>query len=94
MKIIIDTNIVVSAIIADRNPEKLIILVASNKDYQWLVSSEIITEYKKVLNRKKLKVPDQTKQKWLRIFTIFTTSVDAKLMIDFPRDRKKDQQSF
>ncbi|MFY7884326.1 MAG: putative toxin-antitoxin system toxin component, PIN family [Dolichospermum sp.] len=88
MKIIIDTNIVVSAIIADRNPERLIILVASKSDYQWIVSSEILTEYKDVLNRKKLKVTDQKKQRWLRMFTLFTTSVDVNLTIDFPRDRK------
>lgn len=88
MKIIIDTNIVVSAIIADRNPERLIILVASKSDYQWIVSSEILAEYKDVLNRKKLKVPDQKKQRWLRMFTLFTTSVDVNLTIDFPRDRK------
>lgn len=88
MKIIIDTNIVVSAIISDRNPERLIILVASKSDYQWIVSSEILTEYKDVLNRKKLKVPDQKKQRWLRMFTLFTTSVNVNLTIDFPRDRK------
>jgi len=88
MKIIIDTNIVVSAIIADRNPERLIILVASKSDYQWIVSSEILTEYKDVLNRKKLKVTDQKKQRWLRMFTLFTTSVNVNLTIDFPRDRK------
>jgi putative PIN family toxin of toxin-antitoxin system len=88
MKIIIDTNIVVSAIIADRNPERLIILVASKRDYQWIVSSEILTEYKDVLNRKKLKVPDRKKQRWLRMFTLFTTSVDVNVTIDFPRDRK------
>jgi putative PIN family toxin of toxin-antitoxin system len=88
MKIIIDTNIVFSAIIADRNPERLIILVASKRDYQWIVSSEILTEYKDVLNRKKLKVPDRKKQRWLRMFTLFTTSVDVNVTIDFPRDRK------
>ena len=72
-------NIVVSAIIADRNPERLIILVTSKSDYQWIVSSEILTEYKDVLNRKKLKVPEQKKQRWLRMFTLLTTSVDVEI---------------
>lgn len=79
MKIIIDTNIVVSAIIADRNPERLIILVTSKSDYQWIVSSEILTEYKDVRNRKKLKVPEQKKPRWLRMFTLLTTSVDVEI---------------
>ncbi|TRU96139.1 MAG: putative toxin-antitoxin system toxin component, PIN family [Microcystis wesenbergii Mw_QC_S_20081001_S30D] len=79
MKIIIDTNIVVSAIIADRNPERLIILVTSKSDYQWIVSSEILTEYKDVRNRKKLKVPEQKKPRWLRMFRLLTTSVDVEI---------------
>lgn len=88
MKIIIDTNIVVSAIIADRNPEKLIMLIASNSYYQWLVSSEILAEYQEVINRKKFKLPDEKKQRWLLMFKLFTIPVEVNLKIDFPRDRK------
>lgn len=33
MKVVIDTNVVISAAIADRNPEKIILFVVSNPDY-------------------------------------------------------------
>jgi uncharacterized protein len=45
MKVIIDTNIVVSAAIADKNPEAVILFVIANYDFEWVVSTEIIAEY-------------------------------------------------
>ncbi|MCC5630902.1 PIN domain-containing protein [Nostoc sphaeroides] len=48
MKVIIDTNIVVSAAIADKNPEVVILFVIANSDFEWVVSAEIIAEYKAI----------------------------------------------
>jgi uncharacterized protein len=42
MKVIIDTNIVVSAAIADKNPEAVILFVIANSAFEWVVSAEII----------------------------------------------------
>jgi uncharacterized protein len=42
MKVIIDTNIVVSAAIADKNPEAVILFVIANSDFEWVVSADIL----------------------------------------------------
>ena len=51
MRVIIDTNILISAAIADRNPEAVILFVAANPEFEWVVSPEILSEYKEVLSR-------------------------------------------
>ena len=38
MKIVIDTNIVISAILKDRDPEIVILFVAGHPDFQWIAS--------------------------------------------------------
>jgi len=63
MKVVIDTNILVSAALKNKVPEEVILCVAFNLDYTWLVSTEIIEEYQSVLNRKKLNInPDRCKR--------------------------------
>lgn len=43
MKVIIDTNIVVSAAIADKNPEAVILFVIANSGFEWVMHN---TPYK------------------------------------------------
>lgn len=88
MKVVIDTNVVISAAIADRNPEKIILFVVSNPDFYWIVSPDILAEYREVLSRKRLKLTNEQKQYWLTLTSAVTFVVDINLEIDFPRDRK------
>lgn len=88
MRIIIDTNVLVSAIIAGGNPERVIVFVAENDNIQWIVSEDILAEYKMVLGRKKLRLSEQKKQRWFKILDNLTVLLRVDLTIDFPRDRK------
>jgi len=88
MKIVIDTNILVSAALRDRDPEVVILFVLEQKDHQWIVSSEILEEYKTVLSRKRLDLSEATKQRWFYLLDALTTLVEVKLEIEFPRDQK------
>ncbi|GAB4243458.1 MAG: hypothetical protein Kow0049_33100 [Stanieria sp.] len=63
MKVIIDTNILVSAALKNRQPEQVVLLVASN--YQWLVSTEILQEYEQVLSRKKLNIDRDKRSRFI-----------------------------
>jgi len=81
MKVVIDTNVVISAAIADRNPEKIIIFVVSNPDFYWIVSPDILAEYREVLSRKRLKLTDEQKQYWLTL-----TSNNADYFITGDKD--------
>ncbi len=46
MKVILDTNVVVSAILRGRNPAKIILFVTEQPDIEWVVSAEILDEYR------------------------------------------------
>ena len=88
MKVIIDTNVLVSAAIADRNPEAIILFVISNPNFEWIVSQEILREYKEVISRPRLKLNQEQKQRWNNLIDVATTLIDVRVEIDFPRDRK------
>ena len=88
MKVVIDTNIVISAILKDRIPEQIILFVAEQDDFEWLVSSDILAEYKAVIHRPKFKLPSEIIEKWLMFFDLRTVYVDVGIEFDFPRDQK------
>ena len=50
MKIIIDTNILISAALKGGKAKIIIAYIISSTEFQWLVSPEIMDEYKNVLN--------------------------------------------
>ncbi len=88
MKVIIDTNIVVSAALKDRTPEKVILFVLATPEFTWTASAEIVGEYTTVLNRRKFKLSDETIQKWQSTFERRVKLVEVSHDVDFPRDQK------
>lgn len=88
MKVVIDTNILVSAAISGRKPEAVINWILNQPDFEWMVSEEIVAEYREVLNRPKLKLTEVQKEKWLNLIRRSTTLIDVSIEVDFPRDQK------
>lgn len=88
MKVLIDTNVLISAVWRDRTPESVILWVVAHPDWQWLVSPEIMEEYKEVLRRKKFSFSPDTLQKWESLLDRDTHLVAIKTNVDFPRDQK------
>jgi putative PIN family toxin of toxin-antitoxin system len=88
MKVIIDTNVLVSAALRDRDPETIILFVAERPDFQWIVSDPIAEEYKGVLSRERFALPQQLLQKWHEMIDALTTKVEVEVRVDFPRDRQ------
>ncbi|WP_373481187.1 putative toxin-antitoxin system toxin component, PIN family [Geminocystis sp.] len=86
--VIIDTNIVVSAVLKGKNPEIVINFISNSSSYQWIVSPTILHEYQEVLNRPKLKLNDEIKQKWLTKIHSITKLIKVDNEVDFPRDQK------
>lgn len=80
--------LLVSAILRGRNPRAVIQFIIDNPDYSWMVSPEIFTEYKEVLNRTKFKLKPEVIAEWGEVLDNVTILVDVELEIDFPRDRK------
>jgi putative PIN family toxin of toxin-antitoxin system len=88
MKVVIDTNVLVSAVLKDRDPEAVIMFVATRDDFEWIVSREIMEEYSDVLSRPKFGLPKDVLNAWSAILDQLTFTCTVDLAIDFPRDRK------
>jgi len=88
MKVVIDTNVVVSATLKDRDPEAVIRFVIGHPQYEWIASQAIIAEYTEVLRRPKFGLPDTLLQEWSELFATVITLVDVPISVDFPRDQK------
>ena len=89
MRVIVDTNVLVSATITNGKPEAVIDFIANDEEWEWIVSEAILDEYKDVLNRPKLKLSDAVKQKYL--VERVTTKIEVEEKVNFPRDRKDEK---
>ena len=88
MKIIVDTNVLVSAIIRDNIPEQVIMWIVSQPVIEWVATAEIVREYKEVLQRKKFKLPSEVIDSWFRLFDEELVLVSPEIAVNFPRDVK------
>ncbi len=88
MKIVIDTNVLISAVIRGREPREVIQFIVDNPEFLWIASTEIVKEYKEVLSRKKFKLIDEVKAEWFEIIDTFPTIIDVNVGVNFPRDKK------
>jgi putative PIN family toxin of toxin-antitoxin system len=88
MKVLIDTNVLVSAALKNKTPEEVILFVASHADWEWIVSPDILAEYKAVLGRAKFGLPDDVLRKWHAFLDATTTLVEVDAALEFPRDQK------
>lgn len=88
MKVVIDTNVVVSAALKDRIPEEIILFITGNSDFDWVVSQEILSEYRHVLRRPRFNLPEEITQKWDTAFDTFARLVEVDLSVNFSRDQK------
>ena len=88
MKVVIDTNVLLSAALRDKNPEAVIVWILQHEDWEWVVSDDIQDEYQEVLQRKKFGIPLDLIEKWINITANLTTLVDVDIAFAFPRDQK------
>ena len=88
MKIIVDTNVLVSAVLKGREPRAVVQFIIDNTTCDWIVSEEILAEYKEVLSRSKFKLTSEVRLQWLEILDTVTTLIEVNEKIDFFRDKK------
>lgn len=88
MKVVIDTNILVSSAIRDGIPEIVIQFIVDRPEFEWIISQEIMTEYTEVLQRRKLKLSEEVQQEWIDLLQTVTRLIEVNIEVDFPRDRK------
>jgi|GEM_PF-643318 len=88
MKVILDTNSVISAILKDRTPEIIIRFVIGNPSWTWIASAAIVDEYCSVLRRPKFKLPDALITAWETLFQQHIEVIEVLDTTDFSRDPK------
>lgn len=88
MKILIDTNVLVSAVLRDKDPETVILWIAAHENWQWIVTPQIIVEYKEVLARPKFAIPLELLHQWYALLDQATILEEVDLAINFERDPK------
>ncbi|MFO7662574.1 MAG: putative toxin-antitoxin system toxin component, PIN family [Chloroflexota bacterium] len=88
MKIVIDTNVLISAILRDRIPEEVILFIVDEPGYSWVVSRDILNEYRAVMARPRFGLPETILTQWENVLQRTTVLVDVPSVIDFPRDQK------
>jgi uncharacterized protein len=89
MNVLIDTNVLLSAALRDKLPERVVFYVAARDDCRWLVTPEILAEYTDVLRRPKFGLDQQTLENWAELLAMRTVNVGSPPRVpDFPRDPK------
>ncbi len=88
MRVVIDTNVLVSAVIRDRLPERVLLWCLGQADVECLVTPEVMAEYAAVIRRPKFALPRETIDWWLELLALDTRPIAPTVELDFPRDRK------
>jgi putative PIN family toxin of toxin-antitoxin system len=89
MNVLIDTNVLLSAALRDKLPERVVLYVAGRDDFRWLVTPEILAEYTEVLRRPKFSLDEQALSRWTELLEMRTVKAGSPPEVpDFPRDPK------
>lgn len=88
MKVIVDTNVVVSAVLRGGKPATLIEFLVAQPDVEWVGSHDIVAEYVDVLGRPKFGLPNELHNEWADLFEDCVSIVTVNVQIHFPRDQK------
>ena len=76
-KIVLDTNIVISALLSpDGNPAKILALIAVSDDVQLFYSEEILSEYRRVLSYPRLSIAEERRLRAVFLIETFGTLIE------------------
>ena len=86
IKVVIDTNVPVSANLVDKGPSVAIISLAMNKTIQMVFSPAVLAEYEEVLNRPRLKFAPSRIKNFLAIIRGASELVNPAFTLKISRD--------
>jgi putative PIN family toxin of toxin-antitoxin system len=67
LRLVLDTNVVVSAVLKPEGLQRTVLLLAMTKPARWYVSDPIVSEYSLVLARPELKIRKGLRQQFLQL---------------------------
>lgn len=91
MRVVVDTNVVVSAALKDRDPEAVLVHVVEQPEIEWVATQEIIDEYLEVLARPRLALSEDVLRRWRETLVRNVALVAPGPPVPFGRDRKDEK---
>jgi putative PIN family toxin of toxin-antitoxin system len=88
MRVLFDTNVVLSGVLKDRDPLRAILFVLENPPFEWIGSRDIVQEYLEVLRRPKFRLDDLIIAEWSSLFERSIVILPVTVSVEFPRDTK------
>ncbi len=67
LRLVIDTNVVVSAVLKPEGLQRTVVLLALSRPVHWYVSPSILEEYELVLGRPELKIQRSLRRQFLQL---------------------------
>jgi putative PIN family toxin of toxin-antitoxin system len=91
LRLVIDTNIVVSAALQPEGPQRTVLLLAMTKPARLYVSDAILTEYREVLSRPELQIRKGLRQQLLQLIRSHSNTVVPRHRLDVTKDPDDDK---
>jgi putative PIN family toxin of toxin-antitoxin system len=91
LRLVIDTNIVVSAALQPEGPQRTVLLLAMTKPARLYVSDAILTEYREVLSRPELQIRKGLRQQLLQLIRSHSYTVVPRHRLDVTKDPDDDK---
>jgi len=86
LRLVIDTNVVVSAALKPEGLERTVVLLAMTRPARWYVSDPIVSEYATVLARPELKIRRSLRQQLLQLIKNYTRVVTPSRLAQVTSD--------
>lgn len=86
LRLVIDTNVVVSAALKPEGLQRTVVLLAMTKPARWYVSDAIMSEYATVLARPELKIRRSLRQQLLQLITNHARVVIPSRLVQITSD--------
>ena len=86
LRLVIDTNVVVSAALKPEGLQRTVVLLAMTKPALWYVSDAIVSEYAMVLARPELKIRKSLRQQLLQLIKNHTRVVSPSRLAQVTSD--------
>jgi len=86
LRLVIDTNVVVSATLKPEGLQRTVVLLAMTKPALWYVSDPIVSEYAMVLARPELKIRRSLRQQLLQLIKNQTRVVSPSPLVQVTSD--------
>src|SRR5579863_6498482 len=86
LRLVIDTNVVVSAALKLEGLQRTVFLLALTKPARWYVSQDILSEYSTVLARPELRIPRSLRQQLLQLIRNRTRVVAPSQLPQLTKD--------